>query len=169
MGITRQLARVPATQLAACRQSVEALDALCSFSSAPREDYLDLDWWPATLERAWARAGGDARGVLRHALDGGEEVNPAYRDHPGTVWEHPVTALEPAQVHEVADALRAVSPAAVRAAVPSTPDEVEVALGRTARAVAGELAGQLAHRHSILRDFYAEAARRRCAVVRWWD
>ncbi|MDQ3788451.1 MAG: YfbM family protein, partial [Actinomycetota bacterium] len=141
----------------------------CSFTAAPDEDHLDMGWWPAILERAWERSGADASAVLRHALNGGGEVNPAYRDHPDTVWEHPVTALEPPRVDEIAQALRAVPPEAVRAAVPSTPDEIEAALGGTAREVVGDLAEQLARQHTVLRDFYTGAARQRLAVVLWWD
>jgi hypothetical protein len=35
MAVPQQLARIPAAQLAACRRSVEVLDDLCSFKSAP--------------------------------------------------------------------------------------------------------------------------------------
>ncbi len=166
MAVTLQLARIPASQLATCRRSVEALDAVCSYNAAPAEDHLDMGWWPAILERAWERTGAAAS---RYALTGDDDVNPAYRDHPDTVWEHPVTALAPPRVAEAARALRAMPPEAVRAAIPSTPDEIETALGSTARAVVGDLAGQLAYQHTVLRDFYAEAARRRLAVVLWWD
>ncbi|MCO1580891.1 YfbM family protein [Crossiella sp. SN42] len=171
MAITQQLVRIPATRLAACRQSVAALDELCSFTSTPDEDRLDLNWWPGALTRAWALAGVDARtlAVLRRGFDGDGEVNPAYREHPGTIWEHPVVALEASRVGEVAEALRAVPPTTVQAAVPSNAEEAEAALGGIAREAVGDLAGQLARQHAILRDFYGEAARRGLAVVLWWD
>jgi hypothetical protein len=171
MAVTQQFARIPATQLAACRQSVSALDTLCSFTSTPDEDYLDLNWWPIILRRAWELTGASARAlaVLQRGFDGDEEVNPAYRDHPNTIWEHPVTALEPPQVGEVAEALRAVMPEAVHAVVPSNPDQIEAKLGKLARDMIGDLAEQLAQQHTILRDFYTEAARRQLAIVQWWD
>ncbi|ONF67414.1 hypothetical protein [Amycolatopsis keratiniphila] len=171
MAVTQQLARIPATRLAVCRRSVDALHELCSFSSTPVEDYLDMDWWPATLKRAWALTEADDRTLarLRRCFGGEEEVNPAYRDHPGTIWEHPVTALEPPQANDVAEALRAVTPDAVRAVVPSDPDRIEAELGKGALGMGGDLAGQLAREHTVLRDFYEEAARRRLAVVLWWD
>ncbi|MGW0516442.1 DUF1877 family protein [Crossiella sp. NPDC003009] len=171
MAVTQQLVRIPATRLAACRQSVAALDELCSFTSTPDEDRLELNWWPGALKRAWALTGVDARAlaVLRRGFDGDEEVNPAYREHPDTIWEHPVTALEPSRVSEVAEALRAVTPTAVRAVVPLNAAEAEAALGGIAREVVGDLAEQLARQHAILRDFYGEAARRGLVVVLWWD
>lgn len=171
MAVTQQLARIPAPQLAICRQSVEALDELCSFTSAQDEDYLDLNWWPVILKRAWELTGASARalGALQRGLDGDEEVNPSYRDHPNTIWEYPVTALEPPQVGEVAGVLRAVTPEAVQAVVPSDPDQIEAKLGKLARDVIGDLAEQLAHQHTMLRDFYDGAARRQLAVLQWWD
>ena len=171
MAVTQQLARIPATQLAECRRSVEALDELCSFTSTPEEDYLDVNWWPVTLKRAWELTGANGRtlALLRRGVDGDDEVNPAYRDHPNTIWEHPVTALEPPQVGDVAEALRAVTPEAVHAVVPSNLDQIEAELGKTAREVVGDLAEQLAQQHTILRDFYEEAARRQLAIVLWWD
>lgn len=171
MAVTQQLARIPATQLAACRQSVEALDELCSFTSTPHKDYLDVNWWPVTLKRAWELTGADARTLtlLRRGLDGDDEVNPAYRNHPNTIWEHPVTALEPPQVGDVTEALRSLTPDAIYAVVPSNPNQIETSLGKTARDVVGELAEILAQQHTILRDFYEEATRRQPAIVLWWD
>lgn len=171
MAVTQQLARVAATQLAACRRSVADLDALCSFKSFPQDDYLDMNWWPVVLERAWELTGADARtmAVLRSGFAGDREVNPSYRDHPDTIWEHPVTALEPRQVSVVATALRTVSPDAVHAVVPTNPDQFEAALGGTAAAMGENLADRLARQQSVLRDFYAGAAQRRLAVVLWWD
>lgn len=130
-----------------------------------------MDWWPSTLKRVWALTGADGRTLarLRRCFEGAEEVNPAYRDHPETIWEHPVTALEPPQVGEVAEALFAVTPDAVRAVMLSDSGRIETELGKDALALGGDQAGQLAREHTVLRDFYEEAARRRLAIVLWWD
>jgi hypothetical protein len=170
MAVTQQLVRIPATQLAACRLTVTELDKLCSFTSAPKADYLDLNWWPIALKRIGELpvAGHSGVAVLGHAFGGTREVNPAYRDHPDTVWWHPVTALEPDAVEQIAGALRVLTPEAVRAAVPPTPGEAEALLGSELRGV-DNLADRLAHQFTLLRDFYDEAARRHLAVVFWWD
>ncbi len=173
MAVTQQFARIPATQLVACRQSVPALDALCSFTSTPDEDYLDLNWWPIILRRAWELTGASARAlaVLQRGFGGDKEVNPAYRDHPNTIWEHPVTALEPPQVGEVAEALRAVMLEAIHAVVPSNPDQIEAKLGKLARDIKGDLAEQLAQQHTILRDpvvgWQIEAFRKSDELLAW--
>jgi len=95
--VTRQLVRIPAEQFAECRRSVEALDDACSFRLLPPSDHLDLDWAPAPMIRLFELAQVDARqlAALRRSLDGDTEVNEAYRDHPETVWGHPVTGLDP--------------------------------------------------------------------------
>ncbi|MFJ6673240.1 hypothetical protein ACIQMJ_19190 [Actinosynnema sp. NPDC091369] len=169
MAVTQQLVRITAPRLTECRRSADALDELCSFRAAPREDHLDLDWWPVLLKRAWERAGVGAQATMRLALDGDDEVNPSYRDHPDTIFDHPVTALEPPRVGEVAAALRAVPPEVVRAAVPSGRDRVEAEWGAMAAEVVGDLAGHMAEQHALLRDFYVQAAERGLAVVLWWD
>ncbi|WP_116206519.1 hypothetical protein [Amycolatopsis circi] len=163
--------RIPAAHLAACRQSAEALDELCSFTAAPETDHLDLNWWPVTLKRVWKLAGADERtfALLQRGFDGDEEVNPAYRDYLYGIWEHPVTALDPPQVGAVAEALLSLAPEAVHSVVPSDPEQIEAKLGPTAREVLGDLAELVAEQHTILRDFYEEAARRQLAVVLWWD
>ncbi|WP_409464184.1 hypothetical protein [Amycolatopsis sp. GA6-003] len=130
-----------------------------------------MNWWPVTLKPAWKLTGAaeSTLALLQRGFDGDEEVTPAYRDFLPSIDGHPVTALEPRQVAAVAEALRGIAPEAVRAVVPSEPDRVEAQLGSLARTVRGELAGQLAQQHAVLRDFSAEAARRRLAVVLWWD
>ncbi|TQM79903.1 hypothetical protein FHX81_2215 [Saccharothrix saharensis] len=65
-----------------------ALDELCSSRAAPGGDHLDLGWWPVLLKRAWERVGAGARATTRLALDGGEGVNPSYRDHTDTNADH---------------------------------------------------------------------------------
>lgn len=171
MAVTQQLARIPVAQLDACRQSTDTLDKLCSFTLVPDEDYCDLDWWPVILKQAWNLTGADERtlALLERGFEGDEEVNPAYRDLPYTIDGHPVTALEPPQVGAVAEALRTITPEAVHAVVPSDPDQIETKLGATARTVIGDLARLVAKQHTILRDFYEEAARRQLAVLLWWD
>jgi hypothetical protein len=124
MAITQQLARVVAEQLVACRASVAELHKLCSFEYKPPAAYLDLDWAPSGLVRACEAAGVAAGNVaaLRRALDGDDEVNPAYRDYPNTVWEHRVTGLAPPAAAEIAAAIHQVSLQAVLASLPSNAD-----------------------------------------------
>jgi hypothetical protein len=150
---------------------VTELDELCSFLSAPQEDYRDLNWWPAVLKRVWELARVDAQtlAVLRRGLDGDGEVNPAYRDHPDTIWEHPVTFLEPDGVGEIADALRTLDPEAIRAAVPPNSDHTDAVIGSMYREGLDNLPEHVAKQFATLRDFYDEAVRRRLAVVLWWD
>ncbi|GGP52686.1 DUF1877 family protein [Saccharothrix coeruleofusca] len=170
MAVTQQLVRIPVKRLAKCRASVAQLHRVCSLRSVSRADHLDLDWWPAVLERVWERTdiAPAALPVLRRAFHGDEEVNPAYRNHPDTVWEHPVTALEPEVVAEVADALRALSPKAVRAAVPEDSGGVQAVLRGVASEVVG-LRDEVVRQYIALRDFYGEAADRERAAVLWWD
>ncbi|WP_447008033.1 hypothetical protein ACRAKI_16810 [Saccharothrix isguenensis] len=42
-------------------------------------------------------------------------------------------------------------------------------MGKLSRDLKGDLAEQLAHQHTALREFYTEAARRQLAIVQWWD
>jgi hypothetical protein len=82
--------------------------------------------------------------VLGDVCVGKYEVNPAYRDLPiPTIWEHPVTAFEPADVRQRAEELTAV------------PLE--------------HLPPWLAEQVVVLRDFYASAAERGMAIAFWWD
>lgn len=151
VAVTQQLARLSADQLEACRVSVGALDAVCSFRTLPRDDHLDLSWYPAALNDAAADEDAlpDLRDALRLAANGRTEVNPAYREAPGSVWEHPVTALAPAQVAEVSSALS-------RLADSGFP-----------RAEHGR--DGLGPAFTSLLEFYAEAARRQLGVIMWWD
>ncbi|MCW2913119.1 MAG: hypothetical protein JWN52_1187 [Actinomycetia bacterium] len=169
MAITQQLARVSAEQLAACRQSADELDKVCSFEL--QSDYVDLDWAGSALTRIWELAGVDARimAALRRALHGDTEVNAAYRDHPDTVWEHPVTALESAAVAQVAGALQEVEAQAVLVALPSNLHEARADGGLDWKGSESDLRKYLARHFTVLRSFYEEAARRDLAVVLWWD
>ena len=107
VAVTQQIARLTAAELAECRRSLEAIDRLCSFDLRPPEDHLDLNWSPRPLEQAAIRSGlpAEVAESLRQACAGEEEINPAYREVAYSVWEHPVTALEPAAVREVAAVL----------------------------------------------------------------
>jgi hypothetical protein len=120
VAVTQQLARPSPAQLAACRSSVEELDKLCSFELLPSSDYLDLDWAPTPLIRAveLAQVSTPIVVALRRGLDGDAEINPAYRDREDTVWEHPVTGLEPDIVADVAMLFGQVEPEAVLATLP---------------------------------------------------
>ncbi|MFI9011518.1 hypothetical protein ACIGNX_30210 [Actinosynnema sp. NPDC053489] len=93
---------------------------------------------------------------------------PAYRDHPGAIFDHPVTALEPLGVAEVPRALRRVTSDDVRAIVPADRERAADALGTAVRDVTGDLAELPAGQHAVARDFHEEAADRGLAVVTWW-
>ncbi|MEU4479210.1 DUF1877 family protein [Micromonospora sp. NPDC023966] len=169
MAVTQQLARLSADQLAVCRRATEELDRLCSYRLLPAADHLDLDWSPAALCRA-AELGPAAPATvaaLRRALDGDAEINPAYRDRAEAVWEHPVTALEPAGVAEVAARLAAADPEVVPAAVTAEPALAAARLGLPA--VDGDPRRHLRGHLVALREFYQAAARRGLAVAAWWD
>ncbi|MEQ4305387.1 hypothetical protein ABNF97_29070 [Plantactinospora sp. B6F1] len=169
MAVTQQLARLSPEQLARCRGSVEELDRLCSFELLSSSDYLDLDWAPAPLLGVFelARVGPPILAGLRRGLGGDTEVNPAYRDRPESVSGHPVTALESDAVAEVAGLLGQAEPQTVLVALPEDAASARLSIGM--RDFDGH-PGPYLHRHLVaLRAFYADAARRRLAVVLWWD
>ena len=136
---------------------------------APEEDHLDLNWSPRPLERAATRAGLPDAAVeaVRRACDGGAEINPAYRDVAFSVWEHPVTALEPAAVREVAAVLEGYDGDAILGDLAPDASTASAQLG------VGELAddprGDLRTHYTALRRFYLEAAERGLATAMWWD
>lgn len=167
MAVTQQIARLTLDELERCRASVAEVDRLCSFALRPRSDYLDLNWWPTALKRAAAASA--ARSALSDAIDrachGGIEVNPAYRDAPVTIWEHPVTALEPSAVCEVAADLGRVDPADLLDGLPRDPEEAQRALGLEARDVHAGLVEQ----YAFLQRFYVEACEHGLATAMWWD
>lgn len=157
------------SQLVACRNSADELHLLCSFTMRPRPDHLDLDWAPTPLLRAVELAHVDKPTVvaLRRSLHGDGEINAAYRDHPDTVSEHPVTSLEPDAVVAVAAQLQQVNPDVVMAALPDDPVAAWTSLGWSGF---DQHPRQYLHRHLVaLRHFYARAARRHLAVALWWD
>jgi hypothetical protein len=169
VAVTQQLARLLPAQLTACRNSLDELHLLCSFKLRPGSEHLDLDWAPDPLVRAFELARVDEPVVvaLRRSLDGDDEINAAYRDHPDSVWEHPVTALEPDVVVEVSALLRRVKPTVVMAAVPDDAIAAQTSLGLST--FDGHPRPYL-HRHLVaLQDFYARAARQHLAVALWRD
>ncbi|RKN22113.1 DUF1877 domain-containing protein [Micromonospora musae] len=163
MAVTQQLARLSADQLAACRRSAEELDNLCSFELIPSSDHLDLDWSPAPILRACeiSHVTRASLTTLRRAFTGDAEINPAYRE------EHPVTALEPDAVADVAKLLGNMDPGVALAAVPL---EAAAALAtlRMPR-FDGHPRAYLHHHLAAVRDFYLYAARQRLAIALWWD
>lgn len=152
----------------ACRTSVGELDRLCSFARAPVDDHLDLGWAARPLLRIGelASAQPDVLAAFRRALVGDEEVNPAYRSHLWTVWEHPVTALEPAAVAMVAPLLRRMV-AVLRIALAAS-EEIATVVGELLADV-DRPREYLARHLTALLDFYDGAAERELAVILWWD
>ena len=150
MAVTQQLARLSVEQLEVRRSAVQALHGVCSFTALSPTDYLDANWYPTHLLDAAQRAEAepDRLAALALAFQGETEVNPAYRDMPDGVWEHPVTSLPPNKVVEVAAALDEL----LLNGFP--PHDVVPGLSQMFRAVA---------------NFYSEAARRGLAIVMWWD
>jgi hypothetical protein len=105
--------------------------------------------------------------ALKRGLDGDTEINPAYRYRADTVWQHPVKAITPDVVAELAKLIGQIKPDVVLAALPSDAQAASSILGlglldgHPAKYVGGDL--------SALRDFYADAARRQLATAAWWD
>lgn len=151
MAVTQQLARLTAAQVVECRGSVEALHSVCSFTMLPACDYLDLNWYPNDLLVAARQAGVEPQLVaaLNYACEGQREVNPAYREVPESIWEHPVNYLSPVEVVSVASDLHRLAQADF-ARQPLKPKRLEDAF-------------------SDLVGFYAEAAKRSLAIMMWWD
>lgn len=167
MAVTQQLARLTADELAQCRSSVQMLSRLCSFQLRPRDDYLDLDWSPRPLELAAARIDMTLAAAIHHACTGGDEINPAYREHPGSVFEHPVRGLEPATVGTVAATLVRWKPDDVVSALPSDSDTAMRDVGMDE--FSGHPGEYLRGHYEELRGFYATAAARGHATATWWD
>ena len=167
MAITQQLARLTPEQLVSCRSATAEIDRLCSFQLLDEGDYLDLDWASAPLIEVCERAGCSPDDVasLRRGLEGGAEVNPAYRDAAGTIGEHPVTALEPEDVVTTSRALARLRPCALEAASQHAGAMAALAEVEHSRGPAGYLLEHL----EALQAFYDGAAARELAVVMWWD
>lgn len=166
--MTLQLARITAARLADCRRSVETLSRLCSYDLAPASDHLDLDWAKHGIIRMCALSGVGDVSMVRRALEGGEAVNPAYRDHPDTVPEQP-RFHRPAEVMLAAGALRDIDLDRGFAALPDDPEAVRHLLGGNLTDLIGDPRRYLVTHVTALRDFLTAAAHRRLAIVNWWD
>jgi len=105
--------------------------------------------------------------AIREACSGGDEINPAYRGSPGSIFEHPARALEPHAVRAVAATLARIDPESLVAVL--LPD------AEAARQIVGidEFDGHprdyLRGHYDSLRRFYAVAAARGLATATWWD
>lgn len=167
MAVTQQLARLSREHLARCRESVEALDELCSFNALPSEDHLDLDWAPRPLKLAATLTGDELVAAVREACSGGDEINAAYREFPAAVFEHPVRALGPDAVAAVAATLATSDGSTLVGKLPRGPaaagDVVDL------RDFDDHRGAYLREHFDLLRRFYEEAASRGCAVATWWD
>ncbi len=168
MPVTLRLAQISTVRLAACRRSADELHRLCSFEYEPESAYLDLDWAPDGLLRMCLRTGIGDVAALRLAMDGEEEVNPAYREWPYGVMEPP-RAVEPAGVIAVAAALSGIELPRIFVAMPVDPQEAAAAIGGCVAALDGDPRRYLAAHFNSLREFYQVAADGRLAVVVWCD
>jgi hypothetical protein len=167
--IVQNLARLGGETLAACATSVAVLDDVCSFRALDLNDYLDLDWAPAPLEQAAkiARIPAFLINGLASATGGGDEVNPAYREMPDSIWEHPVTSLDPPTVRAMHEHLQELS--RLDFLTPATASEAFVRLDGKVPPPAGEPVDYLrSHFHSLCGS-YATAVQRQLGVLMWWD
>jgi hypothetical protein len=168
MAVTLQFARITAVQLADCRRSADTLSTLCSFDLVPKSDHLDLDWADDGIVRMCEHTGiGDVT-ALRRAVEGGEEVNLAYREHADSVMENP-RFVEPADVATFAAALRDIDLERIFSALPADPQAVKDTLGGNLHDFIGDPRGYLAEHFTALRDFYTTAADQHLAIVVWCD
>ena len=167
MAVTQQLARLTSEQLAQCRSSIEVLDRLCSFKLRTHEDYLDLDWSPHPLELTAARIDAELSAAVRDACSGGDEINPAYREFPGSIFEHPVRALEPDAVRAVAGILTRIDPRDLVASLPTHAEAARQIVGL--EDFLGHPGDYLRGHYDSLRRFYQAAAARGQVTATWWD
>ena len=169
MALTQQIARLTAAQLADCRASIDALGSLCAFTLRGVDDYLDLDWSPTPLQRAAVASGlpNELIEALSRACAGSDEINPGYRNVAVTIWEHPVTALDPAAMRDVAGQLDAWSASDIVQGLAHDAPTLAKQLQLT------ELPEQprtyVSEYYEALRGFNLEAAQRELATAMWWD
>ncbi|ONI71707.1 hypothetical protein BWI15_16270 [Kribbella sp. ALI-6-A] len=147
-----------------CSTSIAVLDDVCSFRGLKSSDYLDLDWAPTLLMQAAMIARVDAKllAALTRATRGEGELNPAYRDMPETIWEHPVSSLSSTQVAEIDKSLQVLA----GLDFPSAHD----AFGRLPQFERMDRpAAYLCEHFRALCDFYRGAAERGFGTIMWWD
>jgi len=167
VAVTRNLARVSDALLSECRVSVSELDRVCSFQTLDSNDYLDLDWAPRLLREIAITVNVPARLVvaLDRAMGGEGEVNPAYRDWPESVWEHPVSSLKSTDVREIDMSLRALAQLG-----PVNERSVDDVVERLPHHEVPERTHIYLRRHfSALCDFYRGAAARQLGIIIWQD
>ncbi|MER6448744.1 DUF1877 domain-containing protein [Streptomyces venezuelae] len=174
MAVTLQLARIPESYLAACRQSADASPDRDPRWDPPAPDVLDLDWAPALLDRVGEAAGleGVPLHALRRATDGDTGLDLGFlATHPHAIAPlgGTPTALDVAQVAVVSELLGQIDMAALLAALPADDREVTSLIGPEAAHITGGVRAYLLGHFNALRDFYLEAAERRLLVVLWWD
>jgi hypothetical protein len=140
------------------------LDQVCSFRGLEASEYLDLDWAATPLTQAAVIADVDAELVaaLDLATRGEGEINPAYRDVPDTIWEHPVSCLRSAQVTEIDKSLQAL------AGLDFLSDHD--AFDRLPQLEPLDRPAEYLREHlRALCDFYRGAAARGLGTIMWWD
>lgn len=167
MAVVQNLARLPASHLAACEGSVATLDDVCSFRALIPSDYLNLDWSPYLLQQTAVASAAPVElvALLRESTAGTGEVNPAYRNVPNSVTEHPVSSLVPERVHVVSDGLEVLATLGF-----ITDFHVTATLDRLPewQGIRDPVPYLQGHFES-LRTFYRAAAEDRLSVVMWWD
>ncbi|MFJ9770341.1 DUF1877 domain-containing protein [Kitasatospora sp. NPDC101157] len=170
MAVTQQLARVPAEYLAACRRAAEESPEGDHRWDPPSADCLDLDWAPFMLERACELARLDAvhLGALTRATDGDHSIDLDFLNagpHAIAFFANsPATALCPDAVVQVSALLGAIDMEGILRSVRDRGAGSELGHG-----FVGDPTDYLLGHFGTLREFYAEAARRRLLVVLWSD
>lgn len=169
MPVVQNLARLSEEALVACVNSVTVLDDVCSFRALDRNDYLDLDWSPAPLQQAAKAAQIPASLVsaLANATGGDDEVNPAYREMPNSIWEHPVRSLGSTAVRRVHEQLQELS--RLNFLSSATAADAFARLGDRFPPPDGDPMDYLHPHFQALCDFYATAVERELSVLMWWD
>ncbi|MDO7883659.1 hypothetical protein [Antiquaquibacter soli] len=161
MAVTQQLARLTERQIALCGSDVAMLERVCGGEELPADDYAQLDWAPAMLNRAAARSGLAHRFVeaLERSTAGSRELHPGYTGLFATY--EALTCLSEAETAAIAalldtiDTRTLLSPPAVEAA--------NEGFGVT------DPQGYLLEMFERLRGFYDGAARRGMGMALWWD
>lgn len=167
MAVTQNLARLSDAMISECITSTGTLDDVCSFRGLKSSEYLDLDWAPTLLKQASVTADVHAGllGALDRATRGEGEVNPAYRDVPDTIWEHPVSSLRSTRVAEVDKSLQALAMLDFLSV-----QNVHDAFDRLPQFERPDRPAEYLREHfRALCDFYRGAAARGLGTLMWWD